>query len=454
MRQRLSLAAIAGTILASAAMAQNTEPAGLDPTGVADNSAALNAAIATGQTVVLPRGVFHLTHMLALQPGQRLVCAGRTVSVLTVGPDFSPTDPAVIQLANVEPGAEIENCGISFAQSNLQPLRSAFRTLAQGCTLDHGRTPGTGCIYPPAIYAPNASRFRIDHVRISGAWDGVSAPGNPGGFWINDLEVGALNVGLQYDGALDFCHVNGFHAWPFGLQGYTPVYGDGSTIAARIGRCDGQMLQDLAVSEAKLVVTGPAEITNLTLDGDHADLVVDAGASPGPAIVQVANWASSKVYPADSAIQLRSGKLTLQNGYMFGGQAPGVPMMEVTGGTALVDGAVFEPKSLDSPVLRVSGGTLVGRGLLFDPFATSPGAPAVPMAGAFTQPFVVQIAGGVLDLRGAKWVPAGPGKPGVAVSVARDNPGTVVQDNDFGGWIYTPAAPEQPRPAGRRRPRG
>ena len=226
-----------------------------------DNSAAVNAAIATGKTVLVPTGWFRVDHMLPLQPGQNMVCMGRTVAGFTVGVDFSPTDPGVVELASTETGAGIHNCGITFAQSSLQPLRSDFKTLAQGCTVDVGATAGTGCKYPPAIYAPNASRFQVDHVRISGAWDGLSAPGNPGGFWIDDLEVGALDVGVQWDGALDACHVHGLHIWPFGFNGYTPVYGDGNTIGAKIGRCDAQVIQDVLSSEAQVVVTAPATIS-------------------------------------------------------------------------------------------------------------------------------------------------------------------------------------------------
>ena len=277
---------------------------GADPTNTTDSSAAINAAIATGKTVLVPTGSFHTTHMLPLQPGQQMQCMGRTVSQITVGPDFSPTDPGVIELASTETGAGIHNCGITLAQSSLQPLRSGFRTLAQGCTLDSGAMPGSGCIYPPAIYAPNASRFQVDHVRISGAWDGLSAPGNPGGFWINDLEVGALDVGVQWDGGLDACHVHGLHIWPFGFNGYTPVYSDGNNIGAKIGRCDAQVIQDVLSSEAQVVVTAPATISGLQLDGNGANLVVNqsnASGSLGP--VKVSNWQSSKGYPGVPAIQ-------------------------------------------------------------------------------------------------------------------------------------------------------
>ena len=405
---------------------------GADPSGILDSSGAIQAAIGTGKTVLIPPGRFHVRHMIALQLGQRMVCAGRTVSEFTVGPDFSPTDPAVIQLGTAEPGAEIENCGISFAQSNLQQRRAGFRTLSEGCTVDTGDAAGTGCRYPPAIAAPNAARFRISHVRISGAWDGVSAPGNPGGFFIEDLEVGALDVGLHYDGALDACHVVGLHAWPFGFAGYTPVYGDGQTYAAKIGRCDGQIIENVMVSMARVLVTGAAQITGLDLDGDHADLVIDTAATVGPNVVTVDNWRSSKAYPADSAVQVRSGKAILQGGYMFGGQAAGVPMISVTGGTALISGAIFEPKQIGGAVLQVSGGTLIGRGLSIDPFAfPSPDEGDAGLA-RFATAFIVQ-TGGVLDLQGAKFVPV-QSAAGASVSIQVDDPGNVVADNDLGGW--------------------
>ena len=405
-----------------------------------DNSAAVNAAIATGKTVLVPTGWFRVDHMLPLQPGQNMVCMGRTVAGFTVGADFSPTDPGVVELASTETGAGIHNCGITFAQSSLQPLRSAFKTLAQGCTVDVGATAGTGCKYPPAIYAPNASRFQVDHVRISGAWDGLSAPGNPGGFWIDDLEVGALDVGVQWDGALDACHVHGLHIWPFGFNGYTPVYGDGNTIGAKIGRCDAQVIQDVLSSEAQVVVTAPATISGLQLDGNGAALVVNqsnASGSLGP--VKVSNWQSSKGYPSVPTIQVSAGKLIADNGYIFGGSLLGIPMISVTGGTALLADTVVDTKSINAPVAEVTGGTMILRALLIDPFALPYGGNGNQMGQAFTAPLVAQVGPGVLDLQGMKLPPIG-STTGVAVQFFSDTPGNVAQGNDFGGWGYLPPA--------------
>ena len=365
---------------------------------------------------------------------------GRTASQITVGPDFSPTDPGVIELASTETGAGIHNCGITFAQSSLQPLRSGFRTLAQGCTLDSGAMPGSGCIYPPAIYAPNASRFQVDHVRISGAWDGLSAPGNPGGFWINDLEVGALDVGVQWDGGLDACHVHGLHIWLFGLNGYTPVYADGTNIGAKIGRCDAQVIQDVLSSEAQVVVTAPATISGLQLDGNGAELVVNqsnASGSLGP--VKVSNWQSSKGYPGVPTIQVSAGKLIMDNGYMFGGSASAIPMIDVSGGTLLMSDTVVEPKQINAPVAEVTGGTMILRALSIDPFAQPYGGNGNQMGQAFTAPLVAEVGPGVLNIQGLKMSQAGT-STGVAVDFFNDVPGNLAQGNDFGGWTYLPPA--------------
>jgi hypothetical protein len=411
---------------------------GFDPTGHSDSSTAINAAIATGKTVLVPSGSFHVLHMLSLRPGQQMVCMGRTASQITVGPDFSPTDPGVIELASSETGAGIHDCGITFAQSSLQASRAAFRTLAQGCNVDNGATAGSGCAYPPAIYAPNAARFQVERVRISGAWDGLSAPGNPGGFWINDLEVGALHVGVQWDGGLDACHVNGLHIWPFGFNGYTPVYGDGNNIGAKIGRCDAQVLQDVFTSEAQLVVTAPATILGLQLDGNGANLVVNqsnASGSLGP--IKITNWQSSKGYPSVSAIQVSAGKLIADNGYMFGGSAQATPMISVTGGTVLLESTVVDLKAIDAPVAEVTGGTMILRALSIDPFALPYGGNGNQYGLAFTAPLVEEIGPGVLDVQGMKLPQIG-GGAGVALQFFNDMAGNAAQGNDFSGWSYRP----------------
>jgi hypothetical protein len=416
----------------------NVVALGADPTGVADSSGAFISAIATGKTVLVPTGLFHVKQMLALQPDQQMVGMGRIVSQITVGPDFSSTAPGVVELAATETGANIRTLGITFAQSSLQPLRSAFETLAQGCTVDAGANPGTGCMYPPALYAPNASRFGVDHVRISGAWDGLSAPGNPGGFWINDLEVGALDVGVQWDGGLDACHVHGLHIWPFGFNGYTPVYADGTTIGAKIGRCDAQVIQDVLSSEAQVVVTAPATISGLQLDGNGAELIVNqsnASGSLGP--VKVSNWQSSKGFPGVPTIQVSAGKLIADNGYMFGGSLSGIPMISVTGGAALLADTIVDTKAINAPVAEVTGGVLALRSLWIDPFALPYGGNGNQQGLTFQAPLVAEVGPGVLDLQGMKLPPIGSGA-GVAVQFFSDVVGNVAQDNDFGGWSYLP----------------
>ena len=207
----------------------------VDPSGTADSAAAINAAaiaVANGvrPDVHLASGTYRLAHPLNIGGGQCLYGDGRGNTTLTVGADFDPAAKGVIVLTGREQqGPCVRDLTIRFAQPGDQTSRANFKTLAQHCTTDAG---GSGCKYPPAIYIATANRFRLSNLLIGGAWDGIAnAPGNNlGGFWLDTIEVGALNVGLAVDRGEDFCHIRGLHFWPFGLSAgkiFNDVYRDG-----------------------------------------------------------------------------------------------------------------------------------------------------------------------------------------------------------------------------------
>lgn len=74
---------------------------GADPTGVADSTAAINAALARHRTVYLPAGTYHITDSLNLgtaTTGQTIYGDG-TATVLDIGPDFNASAVGVVVLA-------------------------------------------------------------------------------------------------------------------------------------------------------------------------------------------------------------------------------------------------------------------------------------------------------------------------------------------------------------------
>ncbi|UFN49626.1 glycoside hydrolase family 55 protein [Roseomonas sp. OT10] len=195
-------------------------PQGLVGDGMADDTAPLRRALATGQPVNLPPGRFRVSRGLELARGQILAGAGARVSSILVRPEFDRSSAAVFSMASGEPGAQLRDFGIAFAQpegndrSNLIP-------------------------YPPAIRAVGAPRFRVDRLLIQRAIVGIDMRGNSGGAAINELEISALDTAIWIDGSLDSVRISRLHAWPFGL---TPkqgeIYRDGQAYGILCGRCD------------------------------------------------------------------------------------------------------------------------------------------------------------------------------------------------------------------------
>ena len=271
---------------------------GADPTGVMDSSAAINAAAAQigangyHKTVYLPTGSYLITQQITLTSPQGLVGDTRGSSLLLVDQRFSPTASSVILLTTtgVPGGPVLRDFGINFAQPLDQGFRSNFKTLAAGGTSGPG---GTGVAYPWAVAsASDNMRVQIVRVRISGAWDGITSNNHNTEFWLDDIEMGALDCGLSLgEGAagaiLDFNHIGAYHFWAFGLgntsQALWNVFSDGQTISMRVGTA-GIAIRDFASFVGRLVVTSDAnvgtfnlQIADCRMDGDQATITVNGG---------------------------------------------------------------------------------------------------------------------------------------------------------------------------------
>lgn len=371
------------SLAARAADVANVLDFGADPTGAADSSTAINAALATGKAVYLPSGTYLVNNALTVgstTASQRLYGDGWS-TVLHVSNTFSSTASGVVVLSpnsvnNAQPAVEnlrflfdqpsdvvttasaasasgnttvtvastagisvgmvvydvttpaalpnakdnnrlsiphvasisgntitlditILGSGIASGDSlHFAASRAMAQTLAAGCTVGAG---GTGCEYPPAIYANSANDVHIDHVMVAGAWTGVYLRGQT--FHIGTLYVGALNVGLDVDTCANFPQIDDYEFWGFGFDdtgaasGKAQVlnYYDGSTVAANLGRTDGGAINNLQTWGGIVNITSDwtfGSIGTLMLDGNNADLNVVSGSSAG--FLQIGKVYSSK----------------------------------------------------------------------------------------------------------------------------------------------------------------
>ncbi|MDR3534931.1 MAG: glycosyl hydrolase family 28-related protein [Acetobacteraceae bacterium] len=391
----------ARSFAARAADVANALDFGADPTGAADSSTAINAAIATGKAVYLPSGTYQVNNALTVgttTASQRLYGDGWS-TVLHVSNTFSSTASGVVVLSpnsvnNAQPAVEnlrflfdqpsdvvttasaasasgnttvtvastsgisvgmvvydvttpaalpnakdnnrlsiphvasisgttitldntISSGGVLSGDSlHFAASRAMAQTLAAGCTVGAG---GTGCKYPPAIYASSANDVHIDHVMIAGAWDGVYLRGQT--FHIGTLFVGALDVGLDVDNCYNFPQIDDYETWNFGFDDTGSStsaasvlnYYDGNTVSANLGRTDGVSISSLQTWTGVVNITSDwtfGSIGRLMLDGNNADLNVTPGSGGG--FLQIANVYSSKsaqTYGAPLYINAPSGFL-------------------------------------------------------------------------------------------------------------------------------------------------
>ena len=178
----------------------NVKDYGAVGNGLVDDSAAIQAALNTGQHVYIPIGYYLINSPLTFkQPGQMVSGDGRNRSKLIVNNTFNMSAQGVLIFATGEEGPQLENFGMYFDQPDTSD-RTAL-------------TP-----YPVAIYAANTARFTLTSLKITNAYNGIDMTGNCGGAFINLLEMSAYSTGIHIDGSLDTVRINQFHFWCFEMS--------------------------------------------------------------------------------------------------------------------------------------------------------------------------------------------------------------------------------------------
>jgi Pectate lyase superfamily protein len=403
---------------------------GADPTGVADSTAAFQAALATGNSVYAPTGTYIIRNQLAVGAGQTLYGDGRAATTLTIDQTFSPTATGVISLSGNEfTSPTVRDLAITFAQPSTQASRANFLTLAQGGTSGPG---GSGIMYPPAIILTASNRFRILNLSISGAWDGIINPPahNIGGFIIDNVEMGALDCGLSIDNVLDFGHIKGYHFWPFGLNAgalYTGVWPDGNTFGAKFGvngQANGITLTDFTVFQGRVSITNAAtwiHAANMMMDGNNATL-------------EIANCAwvlLSNLYFSGSASGANTNaQLTVGGGHVFAtnlwSTTTTLPNIIITGGRLVLSSANVQQGTSSVSMISQSGGSWLE--VSDCSLGANPGPWTVPL---------INVTSGTVLFHDNRMENASIGDVGMLV-ITTDGPQHSVAGNYWNGWKWTP----------------
>jgi hypothetical protein len=452
---------------------------GVDPTGATDSRAGLQNAIDSSGSAWLDigPGTYWIEDALTLPTGKHVYCAGRTVTVFLIKPSFNMSAAGAIKINGPEPGATIENCGITFVQptasvgtfvgnisgttltvsSGTPPTIGdaiyavgipAGTTVVSGSsptfTVDHTVTFPSGTItslnrsalihYPPAIYAVGTPRFTLNNVRVSNAWECLNATGNTGGSVIN-VECNAfsnVNGGFHIDGALDFISGD-LYCTVFGLTSVDPNFWlrlDQNTKCLELGRADGISIS-LKTFTASVNITAAntgAEFLNLKLDGGGSRLSGALNSAAGIVQVNSGYAASGSFHRLPTFSFTGIGNVILNNFTMQNSSA--VEMIHV--GDAGSVGIFLTVNSSDifrsgsfpnnCAVALGSGGVLTLTGNNFRHSSSD----------ARTTGFVCQTAG-TITATGNKFAQRGSGS-GPIISVATDSAAHYIAGNNLNNW--------------------
>lgn len=381
----------------------------------ADWTPAFTSALATGKSVVMPEqpGGYAVSNTLTIAyPGQRLIGFGPAKSYLHVTSTFNMSATAVVAITNgaTESYAGMQDVGFVFDQPSF--------TARSGATQ-----------YPPAVLITSSTRAYFGGtIRISGAWDGIKATGDTGGTIIGNLELGAINTGLNVDGAGDFFVINHLGCWPHGfsdasrLQAYT----DGGTYCFKAGRIDGLSIVKLTTYTGHItfaVGSGGYKtfgmIDSLSLDGNNArmDGVVDH--------ITIGHWYKSGNVAGDYALNLTGGTWGFGQYRMFNtGSGGSTPLVTVSGANATFASGMIDAGDTGYPAFRVSSGAMVLDAPVFGYGANT----------ARTAPFI-DVAGGVATVKKPRFQAIGTGSgTGIAVS---NNAAHTIDAPLMGGWGVT-----------------
>lgn len=199
-----------------------------------NDAPAIQAAIddlpATGGIIYMPPGTYRCTSGIVFPTDRpcRLVGAGRSATRIHV-PQDTTASAGVIHIRGSELRQSVEYLDIYFDQPDTNVR----------VNMHH---------YVPAVYAQGMARWRVQHVRIQMAWDGIDMRGNAN-CEINDLEMSHFNSGIQVDGSLDSIRIAEWHDWPFGgistmTANQMEAMYDPANVGLRVGRTDGLHLSN------------------------------------------------------------------------------------------------------------------------------------------------------------------------------------------------------------------
>ena len=192
--------------------------------GVANDTAAIQAAVSTGKRVYMPRPsvAYRVTNAInCTTHGQLIEGDGKGVSIIAVGSDFNLGASGVFVMPGGPwvPGPQFRDFQINFAQ----PDTATYASLVA---------------YPPAFFAQGIARATWHRVKIVAAMTAIDIRQNAGGCSVVDCELCAFDVHINIDGAADSITVQGCRFENDSLTANQSTIYHAQSVGILSGRCD------------------------------------------------------------------------------------------------------------------------------------------------------------------------------------------------------------------------
>jgi hypothetical protein len=173
--------------------------------GAADDSTAIQAAVATGMPVFMPAGNYRITSQINCSTrGQAIRGAGRQATFIRISGPSAGFSAGIFNVTNSTAGTDACQYFSDFTVALAQPNTAVRASLNS---------------YPPVFYLNAASRCQFENVRLAGGIDGIYMAGNCGGFRAFACDFACYGRNIYIDGNLDVTSFTDCEVWPFSDTG-------------------------------------------------------------------------------------------------------------------------------------------------------------------------------------------------------------------------------------------
>lgn len=384
--------------------------------GSTDDTAAFQAAIATGLPVYIPRPAvaFYIKvgGINCTTAGQKIFGAGKDVSILKLdaSSNLAATGLFISTIAAGGEGPQFSDFQVRYVQPDTV-TRSALTT------------------YPVTFYSQACQRATWTNMKVQNASFIIDLRNNPGGNNILGCEFSWYNIGVNIDGAVDSVKIAHCHFWPFGMTAnQQQIFYDQSCTGISTGRMDDLHVDSCLFLCGKQIVSylgaaGPTfgNITNCDFDS-NTGITVAAGSLGVSACFFSAGMAA-----INQSIIMTGGVISASDCTFAVGGTQSNAQISIQGGGAIfqLSNSSMAPGGADQSSVAMAANTTVM--LNNNSFAVTAGFSRVA-------PVVVQI-GGVLTFSGNR-ISAKGGGTGTFLAVSTDD-AHIISGNSFNGWGVT-----------------